>query len=238
MENQSADAILQYLSDPNLIPLGSSTFLESIISLCFAGLFGWLISLIYTRFSHSLTGGRRVKGALLPLTLIVFLTISIIKSSLALSLGLVGALSIVRFRTPIKDPEDLVFLFLAIVAGLGFGANQNMFTSLGLGVILTLVIVRSALNTRSSQSSSVQDEYSVVLDWPKTAGVNFEQVIISLSEICDYVSLIRFDSLKDKSSLVLQLAVKETASIELVVASLNKLDSNIEVQIADAGVDW
>jgi len=238
MENQSADAILKYLSGPNLIPLGASTFLESIISLCFAGLFGWLISLVYTRFSHSLTGGRRVKGALLPLTLIVFLTISIIKSSLALSLGLVGALSIVRFRTPIKDPEDLVFLFLAIVAGLGFGANQNTFTSLGLGVILALVIVRSALNTRSSQSSSVQDEYSVVLDWPKTAAVNFEQVIISLSEICDYVSLVRFDSLKDKSSLVLQLAVKETASIELVVASLNKLDSNIEVQIADAGVDW
>ena len=56
--------------------------------------------------------------------MIVFFVILIVKSSLALSLGLVGALSIVRFRTPIKEPEELIYLFLAIAIGLGFGAGQ------------------------------------------------------------------------------------------------------------------
>ena len=51
--------------------------------------------------------------------------ITIVKSSLALSLGLVGALSIVRFRTAIKDPEELSFLFISIAIGLGMGANQG-----------------------------------------------------------------------------------------------------------------
>lgn len=61
----------------------------------------------------------------------MILIISIIKSSIALSLGLVGALSIVRFRTPIKEPEELLYLFVAIAVGLGLGANQLMATLIG-----------------------------------------------------------------------------------------------------------
>ena len=49
------------------------------------------------------------------------LVITVVKSSLALSLGLVGALSIVRFRTPIKEPEDLVYIFISIGIGIGIG---------------------------------------------------------------------------------------------------------------------
>jgi len=54
------------------------------------------------------------------------LIISIVKSSLALSLGLVGALSIVRFRAAIKEPEELAYIFFAISIGLGLGANQTI----------------------------------------------------------------------------------------------------------------
>ena len=61
----------------------------------------------------------------------MILIISIIKSSIALSLGLVGALSIVRFRTPIKEPEELLYLFVAIAIGLGLGANQLVATAIG-----------------------------------------------------------------------------------------------------------
>ena len=55
--------------------------------------------------------------------------IVIVKSSIALSLGLVGALSIVRFRTPIKEPEDLTYLFLSIALGVGYGSFQILITS-------------------------------------------------------------------------------------------------------------
>ena len=51
------------------------------------------------------------------LSITTFLVISVVKSSLALSLGLVGALSVIRFRTPIKEPEELSYLFLAIGIG-------------------------------------------------------------------------------------------------------------------------
>jgi uncharacterized membrane protein YhiD involved in acid resistance len=67
------------------------------------------------------------------------LIISVVKSSLALSLGLVGALSIVRFRTPIKEPEELAYLFMAIAMGLGLGADQTVPVVISALAILTAV---------------------------------------------------------------------------------------------------
>jgi hypothetical protein len=70
--------------------------------------------------------------------------IAVVQSSLALSLGLVGALSIIRFRTPIKEPEELAYLFLAIGLGLGLGANQRLITVLVFAVILAYMGLVSA----------------------------------------------------------------------------------------------
>ena len=84
-----------------------------------------LISWYYVRFGQSLSNRARFAPILPILTLITLLVISIVKSSLALSLGLVGALSIVRFRTAIKDPEELIFLFFAIAIGFGNGGRST-----------------------------------------------------------------------------------------------------------------
>ena len=75
------------------------------------------------------------------------LIITIIKSSLALSLRLVGALSNIRFRTAIKEPEELMFLFISIALGLGFGANQTFITLIG----FLLIIIAIILLTSSSE---------------------------------------------------------------------------------------
>jgi len=65
--------------------------------------------------------------------------IVIVKNSLALSLGLVGALSIVRFRAAIKEPEELVYLFLVIAVGLGCGAGQIKVITVG--ILTSLLII-------------------------------------------------------------------------------------------------
>lgn len=90
-------------------------------------LIGGLLAL-YLRFLYHATSRRPSVDSIARvfplLTLVTIAVISIVKSSLALSLGLVGALSIVRFRAAIKDPEELVYLFLCIGVGLGLGASQ------------------------------------------------------------------------------------------------------------------
>jgi len=76
--------------------------------------------------------------------------IIIVKYSLALSLGLVGALSIVRFRAAIKEPEELVYLFLTIAFGLAFGANQFTVGFILLGVAIVVIFFLSKIIKHNS----------------------------------------------------------------------------------------
>ena len=80
----------------------------------------------FERFGQTLSNRQEFAQVFPFILLTTTLIITIVKASLALSLGLVGALSIVRFRTPIKEPEELAYLFIAIGMGLGLGANQTI----------------------------------------------------------------------------------------------------------------
>jgi uncharacterized membrane protein YhiD involved in acid resistance len=115
---------------------------------------GTLLSLIagwhYVRFGRSLSN-RIALAKIFPfITLTTILIITVVKSSLALSLGLVGALSIVRFRTPIKEPEELAYLFLCIATGLALGANQWMAAVASFPIILVVggLVARSGVSRK------------------------------------------------------------------------------------------
>ena len=96
----------------------------------------FLVKITYIKVGKSLNDKSYFSDTFIPLALITTLVITVIKFSLALSLGLVGALSIVRFRAAIKEPEELVYLFFVISIGLSNGANQFL-----LSIFATLVIV-------------------------------------------------------------------------------------------------
>jgi len=98
----------------------------------------------YQRFSPVLSNKRKFSRVFVFVAATTMLVISVVQSSLALSLGLVGALSIIRFRTPIKEPEELAYLFLAIGLGLGLGANQARLTAIIFAVILVYMAAISA----------------------------------------------------------------------------------------------
>lgn len=97
---------------------------------------GQVLAWHYQRYSPVLSNKRKFARVFVFIAATTMLVITVVKSSLALSLGLVGALSIIRFRTPIKEPEELAYLFLAIGLGLGLGANQHLVTVLVYAVVL------------------------------------------------------------------------------------------------------
>jgi len=97
----------------------------------------------YSRFGSTLSNREEFAQVFPFILLTTILIITVVKSSLALSLGLVGALSIVRFRTPIKEPEELAYLFMAIALGLGLGANQTLTTVFsGLAILSVLTLLK------------------------------------------------------------------------------------------------
>jgi hypothetical protein len=99
----------------------------------------------FRKFGSTLSNREEFAQVFPFVLLTTILIITVVKSSLALSLGLVGALSIVRFRTPIKEPEELAYLFIAIAMGLGLGANQTLATVVaGLAILGVMALLGSA----------------------------------------------------------------------------------------------
>ena len=111
-------------------------FLNFIFSIILSALLAFLVKLSYVKISKSLNDKEHFSEIFVPLAIITTLVITVVKFSLALSLGLVGALSIVRFRAAIKEPEELVYLFFIIGIGLANGANQFL-----VAIIATLITV-------------------------------------------------------------------------------------------------
>jgi len=100
-----------------------------------------LLSWHYRRFGRTLSNRDELAAVFPFIIMTTILIISVVKSSLALSLGLVGALSIVRFRTPIKEPEELAYLFFSIAIGLGLGAHHWLATvSSGLLILVVMTL--------------------------------------------------------------------------------------------------
>ena len=137
-----------------------SLLLNLLLGILLAAIVGWH----YNRRAKSRVL-RRDLGLVLPvICLTTLLVISVVKSSLALSLGLVGALSIVRFRTPIKEPEELAYIFLAIAIGLSLGADQREVACIATGIILIMI---SIIDLGRRSSKIVTGNILISLEVPK-----------------------------------------------------------------------
>lgn len=193
----------------------------------------FIIKTFYIKFSYSLTGKMHIASIMPILSSVIFLVIVIVKSSLALSLGLVGALSIVRFRTPIKEPEELVYLFLAIAIGLGYGAGYVLETSL----ITTCILIVIAVSQSIKSSSVKTNEYNLVIDW-KNLSVKFDTLITVVSEYSDTVKLIRLDSSTNINTAVLLIAPSTDINLDNLIEKLKIEDSTINVTLFEAKTNW
>ena len=130
-------ALVDFFLNEN-ININTQNFVQNIIVALILSL---IVKYVYVKFSTTLSNKNEFSKNFVILGLTTCIVITIVKSSLALSLGLVGALSIVRFRAAIKEPEELVFLILIIAIGLGTGAGQTYIVTIGVGISLILIII-------------------------------------------------------------------------------------------------
>ena len=141
---------------PGILDLPEPTPL-SIVALAINLVLGLLLALVlrwhFRRYGSTISNRAEFSRVFPFILLTTTLIISIVKSSLALSLGLVGALSIIRFRTPIKEPEELAYLFMAIAMGLGLGADQRTPTFVaGLIILGVMALIQRAETNEGSNN--------------------------------------------------------------------------------------
>ena len=122
-----------------------------VINLVITAVLAHILSIIYVKFGQSLSNRHAFSRNFILIAMTIMVVITVVKSSLALSLGLVGALSIVRYRTAIKEPEELAYTFLTIAIGLGMGADQIAVTAISFLLIVTIIIVRQKFLTEQGE---------------------------------------------------------------------------------------
>ena len=129
-----------------------------IFSFIVCSLLAYILAKLYVRYGHAISNRKAFSRNFIVLAITTMFIISIVKSSLALSLGLVGALSIVRFRSAIKEPEELTYLFLTIAIGLGCGAGLTILTIIAF-IGFTAVIW---FNSHYHKNTEIQNLYLTI----------------------------------------------------------------------------
>ena len=222
--NNLNDLITPNMNQVDLVP--------TLFSFLMCVIMSFILREFYIKRSFSLSGKLHIGSVIPVLSAVVFLVIIVVKSSLALSLGLVGALSIVRFRTPIKEPEELIYLFLAIAIGLGYAAGQVLITTIITSLILFFIYMwlsnRKIINT---------NEYNLVIKWEKQE-VMFEDILTEIKPIVQNLRIIRLDKSSSGNTSVMLIIPNENLPVEIIANKLHKLDKNINVTFFEEKNNW
>jgi uncharacterized membrane protein YhiD involved in acid resistance len=194
----------------------NQTILTVVVGFVLCIICSYVLKLVYQNFSRSISTRFQFAHLFPILSAATFLVIVIVKSSIALSLGLVGALSIVRFRTPIKEPEELVYLFIAIGLGIGFGADQ-IIPTLVIFILTIIIVYFNSLN----QEKILAESHNLVIEVEVNKKDNFknEDILNLTNSIFSSSKLIRID-INDKDeikkiNIFLEITLKDIKDIDL-----------------------
>ncbi|KAB8129910.1 DUF4956 domain-containing protein [Gracilibacillus oryzae] len=198
----------------------SFSIIDALLGLGVSFIVGLFIYLIYKKTFNGVIYSHSFNISLVIMTMATSLVIMGISQNVLLSLGMVGALSIVRFRTPIKDPMDLVYLFWSVIAGILSGAGFILLAAIG-SIIIGLVIILFANKIR------VENPYLLVVKYTgDSVGEEIEQLIKSYAKrVCLKSKSIMQDS---EIEVTFEVRVKENdAQIPSKVSHIDGVQSAV-----------
>tara|TARA_B110001454_G_scaffold203151_1_gene210823 strand:- start:1252 stop:1947 length:696 start_codon:yes stop_codon:yes gene_type:complete len=223
--SQDIAKILELYNQENL----SNDFFVILINYILLVICAFILKIIYENRSSSLSGKFHI-GIVIPiLSQIIFLIILIVKSSLALSLGLIGALSIVRFRTPVKEPEELIYLFFSIAIGIGFGAGQTLVT-----LMVFILIILTIYFFSSKKTTMANIDYNLLIEIPygKNQRPKQDEVIKIIKKIFNAYNVSKIEIDDDIKLLI----VIEISSSE--IEKISEFESNIKSKYDNSKISY
>jgi len=202
-----------------------------VISLICAALLGLLIQLFYIRFSSTLSNRTQFSKNFVVLSIATCIVIMIVKSSLALSLGLVGALSIVRFRAAIKEPEELVYLFLIIATGLGCGAGQLKITVVGIIFALLIIFVYSVFFKKIKIKNTELVNLAIIIN-QNISDSNITKIIEDFKKISNELNFVSMSRTNKNTIINLDIYPKKFENLIKATNSIKNHYKNSKTVIA------
>ncbi len=192
----------------------------------------FIVKVTYIKVGKALNDKDYFSDTFIPLAIITTLVITVIKFSLALSLGLVGALSIVRFRAAIKEPEELVYLFFIISIGLANGANQFLLSSVSTIIIISFLFLRNFFQRKKRKEFQLNSDSNILnINILNNKSKNIEDVIKQLNIHLKYLKLKSANIEKNRSTYVFWYDLEENKINDFMNNIKNLCDENLELSI-------
>ena len=183
-------------------------------------IFSLIILWIYNRFSLSVAN-KRITSSLFPLFAVaIFIIVITIKSSIVLSLGLVGALSIIRFRTAIKEPEQIIYLLILTGISISTAAGSFLYPL----ALLIFVLIYSSVRYKNANkvSESINDQF-----------------IIRGEEISEEIVSKTIEIISKNSNVVIQ-SINKSQNLDTIVLKISDFSfekySTIQLYLENQGI--
>ena len=199
------------------------------INVVLVALYTSVLAMVYVRYGNALSNRRRFAANFVILGLTTMFIISVVKSSLALSLGLVGALSIIRFRTPIKEPEELTYLFIVISFGLALGADQRLISLVAFVATIGIILIRHRLR----RTSSLERNMYISITSQKSGAECIDTVLPVLTSHCESINLKRFEHQEGKAELFFLVGIERPEALRDIQKELSAIDSTSIITFVD-----
>ncbi len=223
MDNLNLDFFLN-----NEIQINLESFLLSLVC---SAILSFFIQLFYINFSSTLSNRVHFSKNFVVLGVTTCIIIMIVKNSLALSLGLVGALSIVRFRAAIKEPEELVYLFLIITSGLGCGSGQLKITIVGVVFSLIIIFIYYKIFERKKIDYSELINLSFTIN-NEINDSKINKIIYDLKKISTELNFVSLSKTNEITILNLDIRPKKFEELTKIIESIKKKYKNSKIIIA------
>ena len=198
------------------------------INLLLSAVLAFILSRVYIYWGTSLSNRRKFAANFMLITITTTFIILVVRSSVALSLGLVGALSIVRFRAAIKEPEELAYLFFAIGIGIGLGDNQRLITVMAMAVGILLIGLVKLFHRRQAD---VNLHLTVASGNP--GATDWDSVMQVLENYTAKLRLLRFDETRTSFEGTFLVEFQDLEQMNAARKALRALSPGIEITFLD-----
>jgi len=224
MENQLLNAVGSMLT---------YSYQEMVINIALAAVLGFLLAYVY-RYTHKgLSYSQSFTQTIFFVSIIVAIIMMVIGSSLAKAFALVGALSIIRFRTVVKDTRDIAFVFLALAVGMAAGTSNYFLAVISAGFMSALAIITYKLNFGALYKSEF------ILRFTFDQNSDSAAYLEIIQEFSKRSNMLHIEPSGDRQTLRLtyDIALKEDTTAEKMTSAMGSVEGVSEVVLIAAKSD-
>jgi len=205
----------------------SISLTDSIIGMLMSVVISFILSYIYMKTHSGYSYSRNYIFSLILISLTISLIMTIIGSNIARAFALVGAMSIVRFRNPIKETRDLAYIFMSIAIGMACGTGFYIYSV----VFLIFIILVEIFFKSTDYGKYSQNNYILSFEFETK---NFDRLYKEIENVFDKISIISkesFDGDNIKTLIVVSVKLKKNESIKNLIDSIDERDNFYKVSV-------